>query len=173
MRAYGGEREATARERARRRYGRDLAQLVRKSGRLAASASEPARQGRCRAPSGFKLGGAMSGRQADESMSAPAELGALPELDEGSVLRVLRERAHAGEPYTGAAGCLVAVNPCEPRPQLYGASVQALHSGESTAGSNTAPHVFAVAAHAYGALSRGEAAHHVSSGRRHERSSRS
>jgi myosin heavy subunit len=102
-------------------------------------------------------------------MSPPAELGALPELDGESVLRVLRERAHAGEPYTGAAGCLVAVNPCEPMPELYGAAVQAAHSGECATGARAAPHVFAVAAHAYGALSRGEAAHHVSSGR-HETS---
>ena len=95
--------------------------------------------------------------------AALRELGALEVLDEASVAAALRERALAGEPYTGAAGCLVAVNPCAPRPELYGAAAQAAHAGERDAAGRGTPHVFAVAARAYGALSRGEAVHHVSS----------
>jgi myosin heavy subunit len=100
------------------------------------------------------------------AVAAVRELGALDVLDEASVTAALRERALAGEPYTGAAGCLVAVNPCAPRPELYGAAAQAAHAGERDAAGRGTPHVFAVAARAFGALSRGEAAHHVSSATR-------
>ncbi|XP_069736576.1 myosin-IIIb-like [Phaenicophaeus curvirostris] len=81
--------------------------------------------------------------------SVRGDLAALPELDEASLLRGLRERFLRQLPYTDIGDILIAMNPFQPLP-LYGTDVSERYR-EPTVGT-LPPHIFAVASRAYHAM---------------------
>lgn len=89
-------------------------------------------------------------------MAWPHDCVALKDLDEKHVLQNVRERFRRGEIYTYVSHVLMAVNPYEAVPGLYGQAAMAPYVHRPSPGARPSPHVYAVAEVALRGLKRGE-----------------
>mmetsp|Transcript_88651 Transcript_88651/g.286346 ORF Transcript_88651/g.286346 Transcript_88651/m.286346 type:complete len:1034 (-) Transcript_88651:439-3540(-) len=86
----------------------------------------------------------------------PEDCVALPQLDEATLLESVCQRYSRGEIYTYIAQVLLAVNPCQDLPSLYGQGKMARYSGRPSPGARPSPHPYALASAALRGLRRGE-----------------